>query len=118
MQADADGSTIHLRRVVGEAAAVRDGDVDLATIAFFADIKNKPEEGFVYLENKGDLEFEPHTFPHVMDGHWLTMDAEDLDADGDIDIVLGNMSVGPTNINVKNNWKTGPPFVLLENKLR
>lgn len=31
-----------------------DGDLDLATISFFADYTHQPEEGFVYLENKGN----------------------------------------------------------------
>ncbi len=30
-----------------------DGDLDIATISFFADYEHQPEEGFVYLENKG-----------------------------------------------------------------
>jgi hypothetical protein len=34
-----------------------DGDLDLATISFFADYKNHPEEGFVYLKNNGNLNF-------------------------------------------------------------
>jgi hypothetical protein len=96
----------------------KDGDQDLATISFFADLKNKPEEGFVYFKNNGNLNFEPQTFPQVMSGHWLTMDADDLDGDGDVDIVLGNMSVGPLNIQVENKWASGPSFILLENKFR
>jgi hypothetical protein len=44
------------------------------------------------------------------------MDADDLDGDGDVDIVLGNMSVGPLNIQVENKWASGPSFILLENK--
>ena len=96
----------------------KDGDQDLATISFFADLKNKPEEGFVYFKNNGNLNFEAQTFPQVMSGHWLTMDADDLDGDGDVDIVLGNMSVGPLNIQVENKWASGPSFILLENKFR
>ena len=37
-----------------------DGDLDIAAISFFADYANHPEEGFVYLENMGDLSFEPY----------------------------------------------------------
>ncbi len=93
----------------------QDGDVDLAAISFFADLKNRPEEGFVYLENKGKLNFEASTFSQVLQGHWLTLDTDDLDGEGDLDIVLGNMSVGPLNISIKNNWPQGSAFVLLEN---
>jgi hypothetical protein len=95
-----------------------DGDIDLATISFFSDLKNRPQEGFVYFKNDGNMDFETQTFPQVMEGHWLTMDAQDIDGDEDIDIVLGNMSIGPSNIKVKNNWTSGPAFILLENKVR
>ena len=37
----------------------QDGDLDIATIAFFADFSSQPEEGFVYLENEGNFEFDP-----------------------------------------------------------
>jgi hypothetical protein len=29
---------------------ISDGDLDIATIAFFADMKNKPAEEFIYFE--------------------------------------------------------------------
>jgi hypothetical protein len=96
----------------------QDGDVDLATVSFFPDLKNKPEEGFVYLRNEGNLKFLPQTFNQVINGHWLTMDAGDLDGDGDVDLVLGNMSIGPLNIPIENKWKEGPSFILLENSLK
>jgi hypothetical protein len=69
-----------------------DGDLDIATISFFADYKNRPEEGFVYLENEGINKFKPFSIPETNKGKWLTMDAGDLDGDGRIDIVLGNFT--------------------------
>jgi hypothetical protein len=36
-----------------------DGDMDLASIAFFADFKNKPEEKFLYFEQDGPFHFCP-----------------------------------------------------------
>lgn len=92
-----------------------DGDLDIATIAFFSDIR-QPEEGFVYLENKGDFTFVPFTLPGTKSGRWLTMDVGDIDGDGKPDIVLGNCSFGP---NIKGSvyeyWKRGPSFILLKN---
>ncbi len=68
----------------------KDGDIDIATIAYFPDFKNQPKEGFVYLENKGKFTFSATSIKEVNAGNWLVMDAADLDADGDEDIVLGN----------------------------
>jgi FG-GAP-like repeat len=67
-----------------------DGDVDLATIAFFPDAQNKPNEGFLFFENKGNNTFDISTFAHSSKGKWLTMDAADVDGDGREDIVLGS----------------------------
>ena len=92
-----------------------DGDLDIAVISFFADYERQPEEGFVYLENKGNMDFLPYTVPEAKDGRWLTMDVADLDGDGRPDIILGNFSIAPVTIKSKTNWKHGPPFIVLKN---
>jgi hypothetical protein len=66
-----------------------DGDVDLATIAFFQD-KTKPNESFIFFENKGNNVFSPATFANTTQGKWLVMDVADMDGDGREDIVLGS----------------------------
>jgi hypothetical protein len=93
-----------------------DGDVDLAAIAYFADYKRHPEEGFVYLENKGDLTFQPFSLPQARSGRWLTMEAGDLNGDGRPDLLLGNFTFGPTISKGLTDWKRGPVFILLLNK--
>jgi hypothetical protein len=92
-----------------------DGDLDIATISYFADYENQPEEGFVYLENNGNFEFKPYSLPITQKGRWLTMDAGDFDHDGKIDLMLGNFSVAPSFMQSKTNWKEGPSFMVLKN---
>jgi hypothetical protein len=92
-----------------------DGDLDIATISFFADYKNQPEEGFVYLENTGNFIFKPHSAPQTEHGRWLTMDVSDFDGDGKPDILLGNFSHAPAFISPSISWETGPPFLYLRN---
>lgn len=91
-----------------------DGDLDIASSSFFPDYKSSPRESFVMLENKGGLKFEPSTFRECIAGRWLTMDADDLDSDGDIDIVLASMIEMPTIVPdfLKEMWQKQSPSVL------
>lgn len=95
-----------------------DGDLDIAAISFFADYEHQPDEGFVYLQNKGNLQFQPYTLPQASIGRWLTMDAGDVDGDGRIDLILGNFSIGPTKMKGTTDWKQSPPFIILHNNGR
>ena len=92
-----------------------DGDLDIATIAYFADFGKHPEEGFVYLQSEGGMQFKPLTLPEGEAGRWLAMDAGDLDGDGKIDLVLGNFSMGPSLSKGKRDWKKAPAILFLKN---
>ena len=55
-----------------------DGDLDIATIAFFADYVHQPEEGFIYFKNvskqpigQTDLTFQPYSITAGKLGRWL-----------------------------------------------
>ncbi|MCC5932056.1 MAG: VCBS repeat-containing protein [Cyclobacteriaceae bacterium] len=97
----------------------KDGDIDIAAISFFPDYENSPEESFVYLENKGNMQFEASTFAESPDGRWIVMDAADIDGDGDMDLILGNMLFGTDYTEYFNRWvENGLPFVILENTIR
>lgn len=95
----------------------RDGDTDIAAIAFFADYDNKPEEGFVYFQNEGDLSFMPYHPPAASNGRWIAMDLRDWTGNGRDDIALANFSLGPTRVKslIQKKFTEGPHFLLLEN---
>lgn len=93
-----------------------DGDLDIASISFFADYAHHPEESFIYLENKGGMDFHPFSLPGTDAGRWLTMDAGDLDGDGRTDLVLGNFSVAPGTVVAAADWKKAPAFIVLKNR--
>ena len=98
----------------------QDGDLDIAAISFFPDYASAPEEAFVYLENIGGLEFVARTFKQARDARWLTMDAGDVDGDGDADIVLGAFVRGASNVPkaLEQHWQRQATSVLiLRNRL-
>ena len=100
-----------------------DGDVDIAAIAFYPDWNATLPETFVYLENRGNLDFRPHALDNAPWGRWMTMDRGDVDADGDQDLLLGaahiQLGVAPS---VKDRYlsliESAPSFLVLENLAR
>jgi hypothetical protein len=68
----------------------RDGDIDLVSISFNPNYERSPEESFLLWENTGNNRYKRHSFSGYADGRWLTMDAGDMDGDGDQDIILGS----------------------------
>lgn len=101
----------------------QDGDSDLAVTCFFPDFEKQPEASFVYLENlkPETYTFKARTFPGATDGRWLVMEAEDYDADGDEDLILGSFTFPMTPVPQKllSRWEQGnTDIVLLENQSR
>ena len=98
----------------------KDGDMDIMTISYFPDYKNQPEESIVYLENKGGFNFIPYTVQEFDSGNWITMDAADLDNDGDDDVVVGSLMLISSSWKMKftSKQKDKPAFLLLVNQTR
>lgn len=94
-----------------------DGDLDIAAISFYADL-DQPEQGFVYFSNKGNLTFDAFSTPEAAAGKWLTMEAADLDHDGDTDIVLGSYfhTVGELTQLVFKGTTSFPQLLVLKNE--
>jgi hypothetical protein len=100
-----------------------DGDLDIASIAFFGKYDISPDTSFVYLQQDKPLKFSAHTLPASRSGRWLTMDAGDIDKDGDIDIALGAYNDGPTPKGIPpqmaEKWKNNPvPVLILKNRTK
>ena len=100
----------------------RDGDLDIATIAYFPDYAGAPEESFILLKNDGELSFTPFSFEGAQRGRWLVMDVGDIDGDEDPDILLGsNIGFGPNGdeTGLYEKWeRESVSYVVLENNLR
>ncbi|MBM3848459.1 MAG: VCBS repeat-containing protein, partial [Verrucomicrobia bacterium] len=102
----------------------KDGDLDIAAISFFPDYTRPQDESFVYLENtagKGKLGFKARAFSESTIGRWLTLEAGDVDGDGDEDLVLGSLTEMPTPVldAIRKVWvDRGPTFVILKNRLK
>jgi hypothetical protein len=92
-----------------------DGDLDIAAISFFPDYVDSPRESFVYLENQGNLKFKPSTFRECISGRWLVMDVGDLGGNGKLDIVLGSLIQGPSEVPsfLKETWERSSPSALI-----
>lgn len=97
-----------------------DGDLDIAAIAFFADFKYHPQQGFTYLEQTTPNKFVAHEVPINHYGRWLTMEVADIDHDGYDDVILGNFSTtGRGLVNqtgFKPAWDMHIPLIVLKNQ--
>ena len=96
----------------------QDGDLDIASIAYFADYKLNPNAGFIYLRQDKSLQFSAHTLPEADRGRWITLDAGDYDRDQDIDLVLGAYNMPQRQIPdaLQKRWAEKPtPILILKN---
>lgn len=96
------------------------GNLDIAAIAFFANFKYHPQQGFTYLEQSVPNRFVAHEVPVSAYGRWLTMEVADIDHDGYDDVILGNFSTtGRGLVNQKGfqpGWDMHIPLIVLKNE--
>lgn len=88
----------------------RDGDTDFATSSFYPDYGNLLKESFVYIENVDHRKKIFQIFVHETDLplRSLVLEKGDIDADGDIDIVLGNFAFSPVSApaQLERKWRS------------
>ena len=77
----------------------QDGDLDIAAISYFP---AKAQEGFVYFENRGKMNFKAQTFANPVQDKWMLIEKADYDHDGDNDLLLGYLERPPYNNPISN----------------
>ena len=100
----------------------KDGDIDLAAAAFYAEYSQLKDEAFIYLENTDQrtFSFKAHADHNEVPVKTLALEAADIDNDGDTDIILGNFAFSPVPLpeDLKKQWKTANyGLIIFENQL-
>ncbi|UII76463.1 VCBS repeat-containing protein [Flagellimonas sp. HMM57] len=100
-----------------------DGDIDFGLISSFPDYERAPQASFVYLENINSKKFEFKTkiLKDPDAGRWFLMDAEDIDNDGDKDIILSSLTYtfSPTPEDLLKHWsENNVDLMVLKNELK
>lgn len=93
-----------------------DGDIDIASTAFFSHNMKQRFPAFIYFENAG-IKFVPATFPQSNFGKWMTIEKADIDRDGDQDLFIGSFLLN--NYLVEGNREDLKKYslLLLKNKI-
>lgn len=85
-----------------------DGTRDLLSFSFFPQL-DQGDAGLVQLHTNVTGTRRSFTVDQAITGRWLVSDVADVDKDGDLDVILGNFSMGPWYPTgpVRDRWTTG-----------
>ncbi|MDP7442612.1 MAG: FG-GAP-like repeat-containing protein [Verrucomicrobiota bacterium] len=72
-----------------------DGDLDIASVSYFADFRHKPHQAAM-LHLRSDGQFTSQPLPGHGQGRWCRIASGDIDGDGDPDLLLGSLNYQTT----------------------
>ncbi|MBP7092724.1 MAG: VCBS repeat-containing protein [Candidatus Kapabacteria bacterium] len=86
-----------------------DGTQDMLSFSFFPRLDRSDVDLIRFDFNVGRANMNTWRVAHAADGRWLASDIADADGDGDLDVLLGNVSMGPGRIpnTVQDRWMSG-----------
>lgn len=98
-----------------------DGDMDVVAVSFHPDFRGDAKESFQVFINNGKNEFKAFTIPQYEQSRWMRFFVEDIDQDGDPDILLSAMNIKTPDVPQKNVdlWRlSDKAMVLIENQIK
>lgn len=98
-----------------------DGDLDIASIAYFPDYNHRPNEAFLYWQNNGNNQYKPFSIAEASIGRWMVMEVADMNGDEKKDIVLGSATfvLGSIPVSIRQKWNNpSPSIIILENIIK
>lgn len=94
---------------------------EVITMSYFADFSLDPGESLLLWQTNSSGEYVPHAIEGATLGRWVVWDAADLTGNGVMDLVVGNMAIGPGRVppDLSAQWvKKGIPYMIFLNASR